>query len=253
MVGMGMRVGPSGEQHPGPAVAWALAFVICGIGDALLGRWVLTPVFVAAFYGGMIVIDLVTYPILSFWRNWLRRRGLWAWYLVEVVGLWGGTTLLIFVLAPWWLSWRWDGTLLLQILGGVLLVASVAVGTWACFKMGWARLLFAGALFPPGEVAEENRVPQRLVVEGPYRYVRNPLYDTDFLLILGTALLTRSWGLVLLAALYAAQLALQLPLEEKELRQRFGSRYRRYCRLVPRFVPRRHPLTQGELDGRDLA
>ncbi|CAN5569118.1 hypothetical protein BH24ACT22_BH24ACT22_15280 [soil metagenome] len=86
---MGIKVGPSGEQHPGPAIGWALAFVICGIGDALLGRWVLTPVFVAAFYAGMVVIDLVTYPILSFWRNWLQRRGLWAWYLVEVVGLWG--------------------------------------------------------------------------------------------------------------------------------------------------------------------
>ncbi|MGF1470130.1 MAG: methyltransferase family protein [Rubrobacteraceae bacterium] len=245
---MGVRVGPYGERHPGPAAAWVLAFVVCGIGDALLGRWVLTPVFVAAFYGGMIVIDLVTYPILSFWRNWLRRRGLRAWYLVEVVGLWGGTTLLILVLAPGWVSWRWEGALLLQILGGVLLVASVAVGTWACFKMGWARLLFAGALFPPGKQAEENRVPQRLVVEGPYRYVRNPLYDTDFLLILGTALLARSWFLVVLAALYAAQLALQLPLEEKELRQRFGRQYRRYCRVVPRFVPRRRPVTQRELD-----
>ena len=168
--------------------------------------------------------------------------------LVEVVGLWGGTTLLIFVFAPWWLSWRWAGTLPLQVVGSLLLVGSVAVGAWACFKMGWARLLFAGALFPPGEVAETNRVPQRLVLEGPYRYVRNPLYDTDFLLILGTALLARSWGLVLLAALYLAQLGLQLPLEEKELRQRFGSRYRRYCRVVPRFVPRLKPVTQRELD-----
>jgi hypothetical protein len=55
------------------------------------------PLFVAAFYGGMIIIDLVTYPMLSFWRGWLRRRGLVAWYLVEVVGLWGGTTLVLFL------------------------------------------------------------------------------------------------------------------------------------------------------------
>jgi protein-S-isoprenylcysteine O-methyltransferase Ste14 len=96
--------------------------------------------------------------------------------------------------------------LLLQILGGLLLIASVAVGAWACLKMGWARLLFAGALFPPGDGAEENNVPQRLVLEGPYRYVRNPLYDTDFALILGTGLLTSSWFLALLAILYAAQL-----------------------------------------------
>ncbi|MDQ3428775.1 MAG: hypothetical protein M3479_02375, partial [Actinomycetota bacterium] len=63
-----MRVGASGERHAVPAVLWAASFVVCVVGDALLGRWVLLPLFVAAFYGGMIVIDLVTYPVLSFWR-----------------------------------------------------------------------------------------------------------------------------------------------------------------------------------------
>jgi protein-S-isoprenylcysteine O-methyltransferase Ste14 len=97
-------------------------------------------------------------------------------------------------------------------------------------------------------VAEENDVPQRLVVEGPYRYVRNPLYDTDLCLILGAALLTRSWPLVLLAALYLVQLGLQIPLEERELRERFGAPYSRYCELVPRFVPRRRPVRQRDLN-----
>lgn len=244
---MGIEVDASGERHAAPAAAWVVSFVVCVIGDALLGRWVLLPLFVAGFYGGMIVIDLVTYPMLSRWRGWLRRRGLWVWYLVEVVGLWGGTTLVLLLLSPAWLAWGWNGALALQVVGGLLLLVSVAVGAWACLKMGWARLLFAGALFPPGAGAEENRVPQRLVVEGPYRYVRNPLYVTDFALILGSALLTQNWFLVLLSALYLAQLALQLPLEERELRQRFGRPYRRYCEVVPRFVPRLRPADRREL------
>jgi hypothetical protein len=77
--------------------------------------------------------------------------------------------------------------------------------------MGWTRLLLAGALFLPGAGAEENGVPQRLVVAGPYRYVRNLLYEGDFCLILGAALLTRSWALVLVVALDLALLAFQLP------------------------------------------
>lgn len=242
-----MRIGTRGEMHLVPAVAWVGAFVICGVGDLLLGRWILTPLFVAAFYGGMVVIDLVTYPVLSLWRSWLRRRGIVAWYVVEVGLLWGGTTLALILFASTWLGWSWQGTLPLQLFGGLMLLISVAIGTWAVAKMGWARLLFAGALFPPGSGAEENNVPQRLVLEGPYRYVRNPLYVTDFLLIAGTALLTRNWGLVLLAALYLAQLALQLPLEERELRQRFGGSYRRYCELVPRFVPRTRPVRRRDL------
>jgi hypothetical protein len=72
-----------------------------GLGDAMLGRWLFLPLFVAAFYGGMIIIDLVNYPMLSFWRGWLRRRGLIAWYLVEVGGLWSTTTLVLLVLSPW--------------------------------------------------------------------------------------------------------------------------------------------------------
>jgi protein-S-isoprenylcysteine O-methyltransferase Ste14 len=245
---MGIQVGERGELHAVPAIAWAASFVVCGIGDAMLGRWVLLPLFVAAFYGGMIIIDLITYPMLSFWRGWLRRRGLVAWYLVEVVGLWGGTSLVLLLLSPSWLGWHWNGASPLEVLGGVLLVASVMAGTWAVAKMGWARLLFAGALFPLGAGAEENGVPQRLVVEGPYRYVRNPLYDADLCLMVGAALLTRSWALVLLAALYLAQLSLQLPLEERELRERFGLPYRRYCELVPRFCPRRKPVRQRDLN-----
>ena len=245
---MDVEIGVRGERHVAPTVAWAVSFVVCGVGDALLGRWVLLPLFIAGFYGGMIVIDILTYPMLSFWRTWLRRRGLRAWYLIEVAGMWGGTTLALFLLAPWWLGWRWASVPALQAIGGVLLVISVAVGAWACLKMGWARLLFAGALFPPGAGAEENRVPQRLVLEGPYRYVRNPLYVTDFLLILGTALLCGNWFLISLAVLYLLQLALQLPLEERELRRRFGAQYRRYCQLVPRFVPRLQPIRQRDLD-----
>jgi protein-S-isoprenylcysteine O-methyltransferase Ste14 len=213
----------------------------------MLGRWVLVPLFIAGFYGGTFIIALVTYPILSFWRVWLRRRGLLAWYLVEVGGLWSATMVVLFLLSPWWLRWSWSGTPSLQVLGCVLFVGSVVAGTWALAKMGWARLLLAGALFPSGAGAEENGVPQRLVVEGPYRYVRNPLYDGDFCLILGAALLTRSWALVLVAALYLAQLALQLPFEERELEERFGVPYHRYCELVPRFVPRRRPVRRRDL------
>jgi hypothetical protein len=85
----------------------------------------------------MIIIDLVTYPMLSFWRGWLRRRGLVTWYLVEVVGLCGATTLVLFLLSPWWLGWNWNEALPLQVLGGILLVASVVMtGTWAVAKMG---------------------------------------------------------------------------------------------------------------------
>lgn len=236
------------ESHPGPAVGWVAAFVVAIVADAMIGRWVVLPLFVMGFYGGMVVIDLVTYPMLSRWRRWLGPRGVRAWYLVEVSGIWAGTTLVLALLAPWWLDWGADRGLPLQIVGALILVPAVAVGTWACARMGWARLLFASALFPPARGAAD-RVPQRLVIDGPYRYVRNPLYDTDVAVIAGTMLLTLKWGLGVLLIAYLLQLGMQLYLEERELGARFGRDYERYRRLVPRFIPRLTPVDPEEVRG----
>lgn len=156
---MGTEVAERGELHAVPAIAWVASFAVCGLGDALLGRWLLMPLFVASFYGGMIIIDLLTYPMLSFWRGWLRQQGLIVWYLIEVGGLWGTSTLVLLGLSTWWLRWNWNEPMPLEMFGGVLLVGSVVAGTWAVAKTGWARLLFTGALFPPGAGAEENGVP----------------------------------------------------------------------------------------------
>ena len=248
------RPTPRATWHHGPSWLWLLSFVICFAGDALLGRWVLLPIYVAGFYGGMIVIDLLTYPLLERWRAWLRPRGVWAWYLVEVGLMWIGTTIVLALLGlfgPRWLDWSWEGWAWLQAVGGALLFMSVLIGVWAVGQMGWARVLFAAALFPPGQGAEEQNIPQRLVVVGPYRYVRNPLYDTDMTLMLGAALLTRNWGLVLLLAAYIAQLVMQLRLEERELRARFGPTYVRYCQLAPRFIPRLTPVDPAQIYGSD--
>ena len=91
-------------------------------------------------------------------------------------------------------------------------------------------------------------MPQRFVFDGPYSYERNPLYVTDFALILGMALVVNDPFLFLLAAVYAAQLSLQLPIEERELRRRFGDHYRRYCEAVPRFIPRLRPVSPHEIE-----
>src|SRR5215212_11146829 len=73
---MNLRVGEGGELYVAPAMAWIALFGLCALADAMLGRWVLLPIFVAGFYGGTIIIALVTYPMPSSWRGWLRRRGL---------------------------------------------------------------------------------------------------------------------------------------------------------------------------------
>ena len=235
--------------HHGPSWLWLLSFVACIAGDYLIGHWVLLPLWVSGFYLGMVVIDLFTYPMLDRWRKWLRTRGVKAWYFVEVGLMWIGTGIILALLIPVWVNWTWSGPMWLQVLGGIGVLVSVGIATWACGQMGWARLLFAPALFPPGQGAEENNLPQRLVVSGPYRYVRNPLYVTDMTVIASTALLTQNGLVVVTLIAYIIQLVLQLRLEERELRQRFGAAYERYLKAVPRFVPRLSPVEPSEIYG----
>ena len=84
--------------------------------------------------------------------------------------------------------------------------------------------------------------PRRLVVRGPYRYVRNPMISGVVFLLFGTALCIRSAAHVYWAVAVLAINGVYIPLmEEPMLEDRFGADYRRYCRNVPRLVPRLTP------------
>ena len=82
-----------------------------------------------------------------------------------------------------------------------------------------------------------------LVVTGPYRFVRHPLYSGVDGLAFGFAMVSdHPWaylGAVALACWFAVVLA---PFEERELAVLFGTPYQAYCRSVRRFLPlRRRP------------
>ncbi len=78
-----------------------------------------------------------------------------------------------------------------------------------------------------------------LVVQGLYRYVRNPMYLSVTVLLLGEALLTRSPALLLYWAIWFGFVNLfVIAYEEPGLRRRFGESYVRYCAEVGRWVPR---------------
>lgn len=81
--------------------------------------------------------------------------------------------------------------------------------------------------------------PRRLVVRGPYRYVRNPMISGVIFLLAGLALCLRSVPHAIWAAVFVTLNLIFIPLvEERDLEQRFGDDYRAYCRVVPRFIPR---------------
>jgi protein-S-isoprenylcysteine O-methyltransferase Ste14 len=84
--------------------------------------------------------------------------------------------------------------------------------------------------------------PRALVVDGPYRYVRNPMITGVIAVLLGEALVLRSLPHFAWALAFTALNLVYIPLvEEPALERRFGDAYRRYCENVPRIVPRATP------------
>lgn len=89
--------------------------------------------------------------------------------------------------------------------------------------------------------------PKRLVVRGPYRYVRNPMIAGGELILIAQSLLFRSVPLATLSSVFFLGNAIYFPLvEEKGLEARFGKAYRNYKAHVPRWIPRLRPWEGGK-------
>src|SRR5215213_5124132 len=109
-------------------------------------------------------------------------------------------------------------------LGGVLLVA----GVFALVR-AFVRFVVEG-LGTPAPVA----APERLVVGGAYRHVRNPMYVAVVGAIVGQALLLGRLGLLVYAGItWLVVAAFVRFYEEPALARRFGADYEAYRRAVP--------------------
>jgi protein-S-isoprenylcysteine O-methyltransferase Ste14 len=124
----------------------------------------------------------------------------------------------------------------LQVLGALLIGAGAAVIVHA-----FARFVLEG-IGTPAPVAP----PERLVVGGLYRYVRNPMYVAVAATIIGQALLLGRPGLLAYAALFMAAVAAFVRFyEEPTLAERFGDEYAEYRQAVPAWHPRLHAWRAG--------
>jgi protein-S-isoprenylcysteine O-methyltransferase Ste14 len=138
-----------------------------------------------------------------------------------------------FWLLPSWLGFRVNtgGVAHWGWIGAVPSVLGFAVALRCIWDFGWTGHGTPAPIAPP----------QRLVMVGFYRYVRNPMYVGFFA---GCSGLWVVFGRASLAALTVACVAVvgvalfvQL-YEEPTLRKMFGSEYEEYCKNVPRWLPR---------------
>ncbi|WP_369938434.1 methyltransferase family protein [Xanthomonas tesorieronis] len=82
-----------------------------------------------------------------------------------------------------------------------------------------------------------ERDPSSLVLRGPHRHTRNPMYLSLVLSYAGLCVqIGWPWALLLLPLPLLALQRVVIPFEEARLRERFGSAYDRYCAQVRRWL-----------------
>lgn len=159
-------------------------------------------------------------------RNVLATAG-------QIVVFWG-VCLVVIPLVIAALEQRWQLAIpmgaVVPALGAGLLVAASALGLWAAYIMS---TLGKGTPLPIA-------MPNRLVIAGPYLWVRNPMAISGITQGIAVGLMLSSWLVVAyaIAGSLVWNYAIR-PFEEADLEQRFGEEFRQYRDTVPCWIPRR--------------
>jgi protein-S-isoprenylcysteine O-methyltransferase Ste14 len=150
----------------------------------------------------------------------------------QIVLFWG-FFLAVIPLAIAFLEQRWAVVLPFPTFAGpvgvAVLVLASALGIWSAVVMS---TLGGGTPLP-------SAMPNRLVIAGPYRWIRNPMAAAGIVQGAAVGIILHSW--LVIAYAVAGSLVWNYvvrPLEEADLKERFGDEFERYRQAVRCWIPR---------------
>lgn len=150
--------------------------------------------------------------------------------------VWAIIVLVIMIILPWTISllgprysWYQEAAVSWKFVGIVAVVLGFAMYVW-CLAFHFKSYR---------EAVRVGFVPPHLVVTGPYRYSRNPMYVAGLLVWIRWTVFYGSLavfiGLVLLWSMFTFRI---IPYEERQLEELFGDEYIEYKKSVRRWLGR---------------
>jgi protein-S-isoprenylcysteine O-methyltransferase Ste14 len=140
----------------------------------------------------------------------------------------GFISIFLYVLTSWIDPFQIPLHGLLRWLGAVTIFAGDLLFIWSHRALGknWSPFL-------------EIRKEQTLVTDGPYHFIRHPMYAAIFLIGIGTSLLSANWIAALAYLLPVTIMYLvRVSDEEQMMIEQFGNEYREYMRRTGRLMPK---------------
>ena len=174
---------------------------------------------------GALLYWFSIHPFVRFWRG-LGARIAVTLHIVMIAAVGYG----MYLLRGRLLAVEYGTNPLLVAISVPLLIGSFVL-RWALGRQMKLRILMG----VPELTAEAPS--QRLLCEGIYARIRHPRYLEIFLALVFYALFTNYLAAYAIAAASVPTLLAIIHIEERELRDRFGEEYVRYCARVPRFWP----------------
>jgi len=167
-----------------------------------------------------------TTPKGHLWRSLRQLVVFWTGFLVVL------PIVLDRIEQRWRVDAPWLQSAGVRAAGVVVFATASALGLWSCISMA---LRGDGTPLPAATA-------QRLVVAGPYRWVRNPMAVAGAVQTIGVGLWLGSW-MVIVAAFAGCVVWDHFirPDEEADLAARFGDDYARYRESVRCWLPSRRP------------
>jgi len=111
--------------------------------------------------------------------------------------------------------------------GIVLMLAGIVFRQWAIWVLG---RFFSTRV----RIVSDHRI----VMEGPYRFLRHPSYTGMLMILLGLGLASRTWlGTIIILALFSLVIGYRIIVEENTLKAEFGQAYLEYAKKTKRLIP----------------
>jgi protein-S-isoprenylcysteine O-methyltransferase Ste14 len=122
---------------------------------------------------------------------------------------------------------QWPKKLWIAVVADLLIITGVVLRLWAIRHLGRFFTVDVGI-----------QSEQRVVRDGPYRFVRHPSYSASLIALTGVACLTFNWlGFFVIVAGCLAAYWIRISVEEKVLISNLGDDYRQYSARTKRLIP----------------